>query len=79
VAGVPLVCLPQAFDQIPLSKRVAEIGAGVVAEQDAGAVARAVMGLLEDDHTRERARELAEGLQRYDGEARLAAAVAGCI
>ncbi len=35
VAGVPMVCLPQAFDQIPLSARVAELRAGVVAAENA--------------------------------------------
>jgi len=43
VAGVPLVCLPQAFDQIPLSRRIAQLGVGVIAAEDPGAVRRAVI------------------------------------
>jgi MGT family glycosyltransferase len=77
VAGVPLVCLPQAFDQIPLSERIAEIGAGVIVEEDACALLRAVLGLLGDDRIRERTRAIAESLQRFDGEAHVAAAIAG--
>ena len=45
MAGVPMVCLPQAFDQIPLSKRVVELGAGLVVEEDPGDVALAVLSL----------------------------------
>jgi MGT family glycosyltransferase len=78
VAGVPLVCLPQAFDQIPLSRRVAQIGAGVIVEEEASALARAALGLLVDDLTRERTRVIGKDLQRYDGEAQVAAAIAGC-
>jgi MGT family glycosyltransferase len=79
VAGVPMVCLPQAFDQIPLSARVAELGAGVIAEQDPDAVGAAVLGLLGDDHARARSVALSAHLQEYDGEARVAAAVASCV
>jgi MGT family glycosyltransferase len=77
VAGIPMVCLPQAFDQVPLSRRVAELGVGVVAEEDPGAVARAVRTLIDDAETRARTAALSERLQRYDGESRVAAAVAG--
>ena len=75
-AGVPLVCLPQAFDQIPLARRIAELGAGVVAEEDPGAVRAAVLGLLDDSRARARTGALAERLLAYDGEARVAAAIA---
>jgi MGT family glycosyltransferase len=79
VAGVPMVCLPQAFDQIPLSRRVAQLGVGVIAEEDPGAVARAVLSLLRDGQARVRIHAMSERLQRYDGETRLAAAIAGCL
>ena len=79
VAGVPMVCLPQAFDQIPLSERVAALGVGVVAEQDPSAVARAVLTLLDDSAAHAHIKALSDRLQRYDGDARVAAAVAGCI
>jgi MGT family glycosyltransferase len=76
VAGVPMVCLPQAFDQIPLSRRVQELGAGVIAEEDPGAVTRAVLGLLGDREAHARTKAIAERLRQYDGETRVAAAIA---
>ena len=79
VAGVPMVCLPQAFDQVPLSRRVAQLGVGVIAEEDPGAVAHAVMTLLGDGAARTCAQAMSERLQRYDGEARAAAAIADCV
>jgi MGT family glycosyltransferase len=79
VAGVPMVCLPQAFDQIPLARRIARLGVGVIAREDPGAVARSVLLLLGDDEARARAAALSERLQRYDGEARVAAAISGCL
>jgi MGT family glycosyltransferase len=79
VAGVPMVCLPQAFDQVPLSRRVAELGVGEVTEEDPGAVARAVLALIDDPMTRGRTEALSERLQRYDGESRVAAAVAESV
>jgi MGT family glycosyltransferase len=75
LAGVPMVCLPQAFDQIPLSRRVAELRVGVTAEQEPGAVQRAVSAVLGDTETLDRIRALSVRLQRYDGEARVAAEV----
>lgn len=79
LAGVPMVCLPQAFDQIPLSARVADLGVGVIAEEDPGAVRNAVLGLLADGQSRERVAALSERLQRYDGEARVSAAIAASV
>ena len=76
VAGVPMVCLPQAFDQLPLSTRVAQLGVGVIADEDPDAVAHAVRTLLGDNQTRVGIRALSERLERYDGESRVAAAVA---
>lgn len=78
VAGVPMVCLPQAFDQLPLSARVAELGAGVVAAENADDVRAAVLELLRDAGPRVRAHGISERLSGYDGEARVAAAVASC-
>jgi UDP:flavonoid glycosyltransferase YjiC (YdhE family) len=78
LAGVPMVCLPQAFDQIPLSRRVAQLGVGAIAEEDPGAVASAVLSLLGDGRAHARTRATSESLQRYDGETRVAAAIAGC-
>jgi MGT family glycosyltransferase len=79
VAGVPMVCLPQAFDQVPLSRRVEQLGVGVIAEEDPGSVARAVLTLLGDGQARARSEAMSERLQRYDGETRVAAVVAGSL
>jgi MGT family glycosyltransferase len=79
VAGVPMVCLPQAFDQIPLSRRVEQLGAGVIASEDPDAVARSVLTVLADGSVRARITTLAERLRRYDGDARVAAAIAACL
>jgi MGT family glycosyltransferase len=79
MAAVPMVCLPQAFDQIPLSRRVEELGVGVTAEADPDAVAHAVNTLLSDEQAWARAEALSERLQRYDSEARVAAAIAACV
>jgi UDP:flavonoid glycosyltransferase YjiC (YdhE family) len=74
-----MVCLPQAFDQIPLSTRVAQLGVGVVAQEDPGAVARAVATLLGDSQARVRTEALSERLGDYDGETRVAAVIAACL
>jgi MGT family glycosyltransferase len=79
VAGVPMVCLPQAFDQIPLSRRIEQLGAGVIAGEDPDAVARALLTLHADAGARVRTAALSARLQRYDGEARVAAAIAECL
>lgn len=75
LAGVPMVCLPQAYDQFSLSQRVELLGAGVVAQEDPGAVRAAVLSLLGDAGARERAARLAEHLLHYDGDERVAAIV----
>jgi MGT family glycosyltransferase len=79
LAGVPMVCLPQAFDQNPLSRRVEQLGAGVIADEDPDAVGRSVLALLADREAFERVAALSEHLQRYDGDARVAAAIAACL
>lgn len=78
-AAVPMVCLPQAFDQIPLSRRVADLGVGAITEEDPEAVARAVLTLLEDGEARARAANLSEHLRHYDGEARVSAAIEASV
>ncbi len=80
VAGVPMVCLPQAFDQLPLSQRVAQLGAGLIADEDPDAVAHAVLALLDDgSQAAARASVLSERLLHYDGSARVAAALEACL
>jgi MGT family glycosyltransferase len=79
VAGVPMVCLPQAFDQIPLSRRIEQLGAGVIANENPDAIAHAVLTLQGDAAARARIDALSERLQRYDGEARVAEAIAACL
>jgi MGT family glycosyltransferase len=76
LAGVPMVCLPQAFDQLPLSRRIEQLGVGLVSEEDPVEVRRSVRSLLRDPEAHRRARALSEHLLHYDGEARVGAAVA---
>jgi MGT family glycosyltransferase len=75
LAGVPMVCMPQAFDQFPLSRAVQVLGAGLVAEEDPFEIREAVRLLLASDKPRSRARELGEHLATYDGAGRLEALV----
>lgn len=79
MAGVPMVCLPQAFDQIPLSRRVEQLGVGVIAEANPDAVAHAVLSSLGDSQARLRVHALSDRLQRYDGDTRVAGAIAECL
>ena len=72
LAGVPMVFLPQAFDQFPLAWAVERLGAGVIAEEDPFAIREAVRLLLDSEKAQDSARELAEHLAEYPGEARLA-------
>lgn len=75
LAGVPMVCVPQAYDQFSLAERVELLGAGVVAQGEPAAVRAAVLSLLGDARARGRAMQMAERLVRYDGAARVAAIV----
>jgi MGT family glycosyltransferase len=79
IAGVPMVCLPEAFDQIPLSQRIAQLGMGVIAEPDTSSVQDAVRSLLGDHAARRRTEAMSLRLQRYDGESKVAAALAECL
>ena len=72
LAGVPMVFLPQAFDQFPLAQAIDQLGAGVISDEDPFAVREAVRLLLESDKAQRAARELSEHLLDYPGEARLA-------
>ena len=72
IAGVPMLCMPQAYDQFPLTGRVEQLGAGRVIEESPLAIREGVRWLLEDPGPRSRARELGEHLLSYDGEGRVA-------
>jgi MGT family glycosyltransferase len=72
LAGVPMVFLPQAFDQFPLAAAVARLGAGVVAEEQPFEIREAVRLLLESDRAQGSARALAEHLLQYPGDALVA-------
>jgi MGT family glycosyltransferase len=72
LAGVPMVCIPQAFDQFPLARNVKLLGAGVIANEEPTEIRDAVRSLLDGAEARASARELGEHLLRYDGERRVA-------
>jgi MGT family glycosyltransferase len=75
LAGVPMLFLPQAYDQFPLAHRIQELGAGLVVEESPAAIRAGVRWLLEDEEARSRADELGQHLARYDGEHRVAALI----
>jgi MGT family glycosyltransferase len=75
LAGVPMLLMPQAWDQWPLAGRVEFLGAGLIAEESPQAVRTAARWLLDDDHVAERVEELGRHLAHYDGEARVMGAV----
>jgi MGT family glycosyltransferase len=79
LAGVPMVCIPQAFDQFPLTGRVELLGAGLVVNEDVAAIRDGVRLLVGSAKAHSRARELSEHLAHYDGEGRVAAAVDGVL
>jgi MGT family glycosyltransferase len=72
IAGVPMLCIPQAYDQFPLTLRVEQLGAGRVIQESPAAIRDGVRWLLEDDGPRTRARELGENILGYDSDARVA-------
>ena len=49
LAGVPMVFIPQAYDQFPLAGRIDLLGAGQVTEEDPEAIRDAVRWLLADE------------------------------
>jgi MGT family glycosyltransferase len=72
LAAVPMVCLPQAFDQFSLARRVGQLGAGLTVDEDPLAIRGAVHLLLQSDKARERTRMLSTHLTEFDGEVRVA-------
>jgi MGT family glycosyltransferase len=72
LAGVPMVCMPQAYDQFPLCGRIQLLGAGVIVEERREAIGEAVRLVLDSDKARARAREVAEHLASYDAESQVA-------
>ena len=47
LSGVPMVCLPQAFDQFELAQRVEQLGAGLISEQIPDQIRAAVRSVME--------------------------------
>jgi MGT family glycosyltransferase len=76
MAGVPMVCLPQAADQLEWAARIARLGAGQIIEPTPDAIRAAVRQLIEDPRARERARELGQRLVAYDGAGEVSRLVA---
>ncbi len=72
LAAVPMVFLPQAFDQFPLARAVTRLGAGITAEEEPFEVREAVRLLLESERAQTAALELSEHLLAYPGGAVLA-------
>jgi MGT family glycosyltransferase len=75
LAGVPMVCIPQAFDQSPLAQRVEQLGAGLLVNEDPVEIRDGVRLLVGSAKARSRARALSNHLAHYDGEARVAALI----
>jgi MGT family glycosyltransferase len=71
LSGVPMVCLPQAFDQFELAQRVEQLGAGLISEQIPDQIRAAVRSVMESAEMRRRSAELREHLASYDGERRV--------
>jgi MGT family glycosyltransferase len=75
-AGVPMVCLPQGDDHYLWADRVRALGAGVVLDEaDPAAIREAVAAMLGDASPRRAARDLAEHLKDFPGEAEVARAL----
>ena len=73
-AGLPVVVLPQLFDQVWHGGRVEELGVGTMAWR-ASAVPSSVARIVADDTYRERARELSARMANEDGAAGIVDAV----
>jgi sterol 3beta-glucosyltransferase len=76
--GVPVVVLPQLFDQVWHGRRVEELGVGIMVTRPS-MVPAAVAKLLGDPAYADRARALAANLCTEDGAAALAGAVEATI
>jgi MGT family glycosyltransferase len=72
LAGVPMVFLPQAYDQFPLAVAISALGAGRFAEEVAADVREGVRWSLLDPLATARAEDLGERLATFDGEQRVA-------
>lgn len=77
-AGLPVVVLPQLFDQIWHGRRVEQLGVGILVTRP-DEVSHAVSRLLRDPRYYERARQLADSLRPEDGAGSLVAAVEATI
>jgi UDP:flavonoid glycosyltransferase YjiC (YdhE family) len=77
-AGVPVVVLPQLFDQLWHGRRVEKLGVGIMVTRPSQ-VPAAVAQLLSDPDYARRARELGAKLRAEDGAAALVAAVEATI
>jgi sterol 3beta-glucosyltransferase len=77
-AGVPVVVLPQLFDQLWHGRRVEQLGVGIMVTRPSR-VPSAVTSVLADPQYAERARALAARLQAEDGAAALVDAVEATI
>ena len=73
-AGLPVVVLPQLFDQLWHGRRVEALGVGIIAT-NAARVPAAVERVLRDPSFRRRARDLGEKLRSEDGAAAVVDAV----
>jgi hypothetical protein len=69
--GVPVVVVPQLFDQLWHGRRVEQLGIGVMAHTSRGVV-KAVASIETDPHYRERAQQLAARMANEDGATALA-------
>jgi UDP:flavonoid glycosyltransferase YjiC (YdhE family) len=76
LAGVPMMLIPQAFDQFPLAQRIERLGAGLVVDETSAAIRTAARWLVQDEDVLACTRDLGRRLASYDGESRLAAVVA---
>lgn len=72
--GVPVVVVPQLFDQLWHGRRIEELGVGRMAFTPKGVV-KAVAQIESDPRYRERARALAARMAEENGAATLADAV----
>jgi len=75
LAAVPMVCVPQAYDQFPFGWRLEQLGVGLKVTEDVWEIRDAVRLLLTSPKAQARARDLSDHLLQHDGEARVAAAI----
>jgi MGT family glycosyltransferase len=75
MAGVPMVFIPQAFDQFPLARRAEVLGSGLRADEDPRSVRAAVRLLLQSDKASRCTQVLQRHLEDYDGETVLAGVI----